>query len=428
MARQLHAVIDATPREAVKKRLRFISYLQTGVSLVKPDHTVRSCLIEFGKSVAYRLYIGVAMDEPKRYESAKHVIAIIGFAFDVLILLYLLISGSSIRIRQIAEEISGSQWISIAIYTLIIAAILKLFDVPLSFYSGYWLEHRFGLSRQSLGGWINDQLKGLAISVVLSVVAVEVVYELIRVHQEQWWVDASLAFIAFVIVVTNLAPVLLLPLFFKFKPIENPDLQNRLARLARRTNTRLCGIFEWSLGDKTRKANAAVVGWGNTRRIIVSDTLLENFSGEEIEVIMAHELCHHVKNHIWQGIALQSLLTFLGFYVAARVLSPLTASFGFRGIGDVANLPILALVMMALSLLALPIVNSFSRRLETAADLYALDTTGDALAFVSSMEKLADLNLANKAPNKLVEFIFYSHPSVEDRIKLAADRVGQNVG
>jgi len=368
------------------------------------------------------------MDEPKRYEAAKHVIAIAGFALHVLILLYLLISGSSIRIRQLAEAISESQWISIGIYTLIIMAILKAFDMPISFYSGYWLEHRFGLSRQSLSGWTKDQLKGLGISIVLSVLAVEVLYKLIRAHGERWWVDTSLVFISFVIVVTNLAPVLLLPLFFKFKPIENPDLQNRLARLARRTNTRLCGIFEWSLGDKTRKANAAVVGWGNTRRIIVSDTLLENFSGEEIEVIMAHELCHHVKNHIWQGIALQSGLTFLGFYVAARVLSPLTVSFGFRGTSDVANLPLVALVMMTVSLLALPVVNSFSRRLETAADLYALDTTGDALAFVSSMEKLADLNLANKAPNKLIEFIFYSHPSVEDRIKLAADRVGQNVG
>ena len=368
------------------------------------------------------------MDEPKRYEAAKHVIAIAGFVLDVLILLYLLVSGSSIRIRQMAETISDSQWISIAIYTLMITAILKVFDVPISFYSGYWVEHRFGLSRQSLGGWIKDQLKGLGISIVLSVLAIEVVYTLIRAHGERWWVAASLVFISFAIVVTNLAPVLLLPLFFKFKPIENPDLRNRLARLARRTNTRLCGIFEWSLGDKTRKANAAVVGWGNTRRIIVSDTLLENFSGEEIEVIMAHELCHHVKNHIWQGIALQSGLTFLGFYVAARVLSSLTVSFGFRGTSDVANLPLVALVMMTLSLLALPVVNSFSRRLETAADLYALDTTGDALAFVSSMEKLADLNLANKAPNKLVEFIFYSHPSVEDRIKLAADRVGQNVG
>src|SRR5262249_26326098 len=144
------------------------------------------------------------MDEPKRYEAAKHVIAIAGFALDVLILLYLLVSGSSVRIRQLAEAISESQWISIAIYTLIIMLILKVFDVPISFYSGYWLEHRFGLSRQSLSGWIKDQLKGLAISIVLSVLAVEVLYKLIRAHGEQWWVAASLAFISFVVVVTNL--------------------------------------------------------------------------------------------------------------------------------------------------------------------------------------------------------------------------------
>jgi Zn-dependent protease with chaperone function len=120
-------------------------------------------------------------------------------------------------------------------------------------------------------------------------------------------------------------------------------------------------------------------------------------------------------------------LALLGFYIAGAMLSSLSPSFGFRGIADVANLPLLALVLMSLSVLVLPVANYVSRRLEIAADLYALDITGDALAFVSSMEKLADLNLANKAPNRVIEFIFYSHPSVERRIQLAADRVGQNV-
>jgi STE24 endopeptidase len=142
---------------------------------------------------------------------------------------------------------------------------------------------------------------------------------------------------------------------------------------------------------------------------------------------MAHELCHHVKNHIWQGLALQSLLTFAGFYAAYRILPSFSAHFGMRNVADIADLPLLALVMSALSVLLLPLVNYFSRHLETEADLYALDITGDALAFVSSMEKLADINLANKTPNRIIEFLFYSHPCVEDRIKLAADRVGQNV-
>jgi STE24 endopeptidase len=367
------------------------------------------------------------MDESKRYETAKHVAAIAGFIIDVALLLYLIKSGSSIRIRQFAETFSHSAWAVVGIYTLIVNVGFKVIDLPLSFYSGYFLEHRFGLSRLSFGAWVKDQFKSLTIGILLSVAAVEAIYQLLRTQPDRWWLYASVLFIGFVVMMTNLAPVLLLPLFFKFKPVENQDLQSRVARLSRQTNTSVCGIFEWSLGEKTRKANAAVVGWGNTRRIIVSDTLLEKFTGEEIEVIMAHELCHHVKNHIWQALAVQSAITVVAFFIASKALPSLSHSFGFLGIADVANLPLLILLIGGLSLMALPLVNYFSRRLETAADSYALDITGDALAFVSSMEKLADINLANKTPNKIIEFIFHSHPSVEDRIKLAADRVGQNV-
>jgi STE24 endopeptidase len=367
------------------------------------------------------------MDEPERYESIKHIVGVFKFILDVLVLIVLLTSGWSVRIRTLAETTVNSEWLTVVVYMAIVGSILKAVDLPLSFYSTYALEHRFGLSRQHLTGWIKDQLKGLAVGVPLSIAAIELIYFLLRIHPDTWWIYASAAFIAFIVVMANLAPVLLLPLFFKFKPVDDPDLKNRVGRLARQTGTRVCGIFEWSLGEKTRKANAAVVGWGNTRRIIVSDTLLENFSGEEIEVIMAHELCHHVKNHIWYGMVLQSILTFIAFDIAHHVLLPASRSFGLKGVTDVANFPLLALAMTTLSLLVLPIANYFSRRLETEADLYALDVTGDALAFVSSMEKLADLNLANKTPNKLIEFIFYSHPSIEGRIKLAADRVGQNV-
>lgn len=367
------------------------------------------------------------MEEPKRYESVKHLLGVSKFVLDVVVLLYFLTSGWSVRIRALAQMLSGSSWLTVMIYMIIVGCILTVIDLPFSFYSGYVLEHRFGLSRQSFGGWTKDQLKALAVAGPLSIAVIEVLYLLLRFDSSLWWVYASIIFIAFVVVMANLTPVLLLPLFFKFKPVENPDLQNRLNRLARRTGKHVCGIFEWSLGEKTRKANAAVVGWGNTRRILVSDTLLENFSEEEIEVVMAHELCHHVKNHIWYGIALQSILTFIAFYVAYRLLPPLSRSFGSSGVDDVANFPLLALVMTTLSLLALPIVNFFSRQLETAADLYALEVTGDALAFVSSMDKLADINLVNKNPNKIIEFIFHGHPSVEERIKLAADRVGQNV-
>src|SRR5256712_6131653 len=281
------------------------------------------------------------MDEPRRYESVKQLIGVSKFVLDVAVLLFLLASGWSIRIRSFAQMLSGSNWLRVMIYMIIVGGLLKAIDLPFSYYSGYVLEHRFQLSRQSLTAWMKDQLKALAIAAPLTIAAVEIIYLLLRVDSKFWWIYASIVFIAFAIVMANLAPVLLLPLFFKFKPVENPDLQNRVDRLARRTGKRICGIFEWSLGEKTRKANAAVVGWGNTRRIIVSDTLLKNFSGEEIEVVMAHELCHHVKNHIWYGMAAQSGLPLVALSAAHRLLPPLCRSFAFAGVARGPTLPCL---------------------------------------------------------------------------------------
>ena len=367
------------------------------------------------------------MEEPRRYETIKNLVGVFGFLFDVGLLITLLASGWTFRIRDFAASAGGPPWVTVLIYILVIGGLLKLVHLPLSFYSGFMLEHRFKLSRQNFRQWLTDQFKGLLVGLPLAIAGMEIIYYLLRVSPDQWWIYATLIFVAFFVLLTNLAPVLLLPIFFKFRPVENADLNRRIERLARRTQTQICGIFEWSLGEKTRKANAAVVGWGNTRRIIVSDTLLENFSGEEIEVIMAHEICHHVKNHIWQGMALQAGLTIVSFYALHLTLPPLAETYGFIGISDVAGFPLLALVSMFISLLTLPVVNYFSRRLEIAADLYALDVTGEPFAFVSSMEKLASLNLADTSPNKIIEFIFHSHPSIEERIKLAADRVGQNV-
>jgi len=366
------------------------------------------------------------MEDSKRYEIRKYAVALTAFAIDVILLIYALASGLTFRLRDFASSVSASPWMAVFVYVAVLSGVMKLVHLPLSFYSSYIVEHQFGLSRLTLRRWLRDQIVGLAVGFPLAVAAAEVVYYLIRAAPERWWAYAATAFVAFAVGMANLAPVVLLPLFFKFKPVEDSGLQRRLERLARRTQTRLCGVFEWSLGEKTRKANAAVVGWGNTRRIIVSDTLLANFTPEEIEVIMAHELCHHVKRHIWQAIAIQSALAFLGFYLVAAALGRFSDAFGFAGPADIANLPFMLLIASALSAIALPGLNWFSRRLETDADRYALDVTGDSLAFVSGMEKLARLNLARVSPNRIIEFIFYSHPSIEKRIRMAADRVGQS--
>jgi len=351
----------------------------------------------------------------------------VAFVLNAALLIYLLTSQSTFRIRDFAQNLTPHGWPSLTVlfYFIVVGTIFTVIQLPLDFVSGYFLEHRFGLSRQTLWSWVYDQVKGLALGAVLGLAGVEVIYGLMRTQPDRWWIFAAIIFAALFVVLAKLAPVILLPLFFKFTPVENAELRQRVDRLAQRARTQIRGLFEWSLGEKTRKANAAVVGWGKTRRIIVSDTLLQNFSPEEIEVIMAHELCHHVKAHIWWGIAVQSVLTFASFFAIDRVLHRFAGP--FRGLSDVANFPVIALSGVAISVLMLPVVNGFSRWLEREADLYALEITGDALAFVSSMEKLGDLNMSNKTPNKIIEFVFYSHPAIEKRIKLAADRVGQIV-
>jgi STE24 endopeptidase len=178
-------------------------------------------------------------------------------------------------------------------------------------------------------------------------------------------------------------------------------------------------VFEWKLSEKSKKANAALVGLGNTRRIILSDTLLEQFREDEVEAVLAHEFGHHVHRHLLQGIAAQAVATFLGFYLVDVALFRLSHFFGYAGLADYANLPLLALVATALSLLLLPAVNAHSRAMERQADAYALQTIASKSAFVSSMEKLAALNLAERKPHPWIEFIFHSHPSIEKRVAFA---------
>ena len=183
------------------------------------------------------------------------------------------------------------------------------------------------------------------------------------------------------------------------------------------------GVFEWKLSEKSKKANAALVGLGNTRRIILSDTLLEKFSADEVEAVLAHEFGHHVRHHIFRMIIVQALTTYFGFYLANACLLAWGQALGLRGVADFANLPLLILVSMGLSLILLPGVNSHSRWLERQADDYALKAIPTKMAFISSMEKLAELNLAERQPSAWIEFIFHSHPSIEKRIAYARSTV-----
>ncbi len=296
-------------------------------------------------------------------------------------LLALLLSNGSVLLREYAsmganvlpagfEEAGTAALFAIALFVL-----LHLLELPFAYYQGFVLEHRYELSNQSFTHWASDQLKGGALGLLFAVLGVSVVYVALRFSVEWWWLVSAIAFALAMIVLAQLAPVLLLPLFF--------------------------------------------AGMGATRRILLSDTLLSDYSNDEIEVVLAHELSHHVHHDLWRAVAVQSALLIVAFYVAHVVLRYFAAPLALRGIDDPAGLPLLLLTGGVCSLVFLPAANAFSRSHERRADRYALEMTRQPASFISAMKRLSQQNMAEEDPSRLVQWLFYSHPPIRDRIAFA---------
>lgn len=329
----------------------------------------------------------------------------------------LLATGWTLSLRNFAESAAPSA--PVLAYVLMLSLISELVGLPLAFYSGFLLERRYGLSNEPPGAWLLDQAKSFGIGLVLGGGAASAVYRLMRWSPDWWWLWAGALFALFIVVLTNLAPVVLLPLFYSVKPLDREGLRARLLGLAERAGARVLGAYEWGLAEKTRKANAALAGIGGTRRILVSDTMLAEYSEEEIEVVLAHELAHHVHGDIWKGIAFESALVVAGFYLAALVLSAGVELVGLRGIADVAGMPVLLLAAGLVSVVMLPAAHAMSRAFERSADRFALNLTGNPSAFISAMRRLGAQNLAEENPSRVVQWLFYSHPPIAERLAAA---------
>jgi STE24 endopeptidase len=365
-------------------------------------------------------------DRASRYHRLKRRASIVGLAWSISLLAGLLWSGVSISMRSLVEagtaRIAGGAWVptlTVAGYVLLLSLAHEIGGLPLGFYSGYVLERKYGLSNQTLRAWTGDQLKSLAVGMVLAWGAALIVYLSIRRSPEYWWLQAGAVFALLLVGLANLAPVVLLPLFYTIRPLAREALRARLLGLAERAGARVVGAYEWGLGDKTKKANAALTGIGATRRILVSDTMLAEYSDEEIEVVLAHELAHHVHGDIWKGILFESALVVAGFFLASRTLEAASRPFGLRGPEDVAGLPLLLLTAGAVSLLMVPAAHAMSRAFERSADRFALALTRNPSAFVSAMRRLGAQNLAEEHPSRIVQWLFYSHPPIRERIAAA---------
>ncbi|HLJ86541.1 MAG TPA: M48 family metallopeptidase [Candidatus Angelobacter sp.] len=368
-------------------------------------------------------------NEARLYNRLKRRLELADMVVGLGFLLVLLTTGWSVRLRDISIRAAGDNYaLQLFFYVFMLSVISKMLTSGLDFY-GFQLEHRFHLSNLKLSAWVRDEMKGWIVGLILSAALAEIVYGLMRVSPAYWWIIAWVVFLALMVFFMQVAPVVLFPLFYKFSPLQNEELKARLTRLGERAGTRVRGVYEWKLSAKTNKANAALTGLGATRRIILADTLLQNYTDDEIEAVLAHELGHHVHRHIFKSILVEAAITLAGFWVGNWALQYAIYQrnmFRFYSLTDFANLPLLVLVSTILSIVLMPALNAFSRFSERQADRYCWQSVSSVTPFISAMEKLNTQNLSERTPSRIVEVLFHSHPPISKRISAAEHWMRKN--
>ncbi|MEP7135322.1 MAG: M48 family metallopeptidase [Chloroflexota bacterium] len=362
--------------------------------------------------------------QAKEYARIRRRLWVVDTLFSTVYFLAWIYFGWAIALRAWLTDhwsLLANPWLLVPAFIFIFGGIFSLLNLPLGYYSGFVLPHRFDQSNQTLKAWITDQLKGLALGAPLGLLLLELLYLALRVTGDQWWLWAAGGLLVFNVLMINLAPILIMPLFNKYVPLgdEHQELAERLLKLAERAKTKVRGVFKYDMSKRTKSANAALTGIGNSRRIVIGDTLINEFSTDEIETVLAHELGHQVHRDIPVLVTFGILSTTLGLYLASVGLNWAIGTFGFKSPADVAALPALALIFGIYDFLTMPLNNAISRWREEMADSYALQATGKNEAFASAFTRLANQNLGEVDPEKWVVFMFYSHPPLGERIEKA---------
>jgi STE24 endopeptidase len=345
-------------------------------------------------------------------------LAVADLVLDILLITILAFSGLSVVIAGYST-ITGNAYLNFLVFMFITGLIFSITGLPLEFYGSYIIEHRFGLSNQTILKWVWERIKSLALSLVIGIPVSLVFYYLIRQAGQNWWLYFSIFIFIVSVFLARIAPVVIFPLFYKFTELENGEIRQRVEKILSDVKINIKGIFSFNMSKDTKKANAGFTGLGRSKRIILSDTLLERFTPDEIAVVFAHEAGHYRHRHIMKNILFGTVIIFTTFYVSSIFYSVTAKFMGYENVYELAALPLLVFYLMLAGLIMMPVNNFISRKYEFQADEYALSVTSDLDAFISTMEKLAEINLADKEPHPVVEFFLYSHPSIKKRIEAA---------
>jgi len=316
---------------------------------------------------------------------------------------------------------TDSYWISLWLYLVIFFIILQAVAMPLSFYSGYIVDHKFSLSTQTPQGWVVDELKGLGVELVFGILGGSVLYYLIG-NLSLWWIATAGIFAVFSILLSIILPFVILPIFYKVSPLSDEKLKESLLQMSKKFGAR--NVDRVLVADESRRsirANAFFSGVGKSRSIVLFDTLLNNFTHREITTVVAHELGHYVNKDIWKEALISGIAIIPPFYVADYLLRSAVAALSLPTITDPAGIPLVLAALIGVGFILQPITNWLSRIVERKADEFALRVADDSEAQASSERRLADLSLSVDSPSRVVELLFYTHPPSSKRVRLAEE-------
>ncbi|MBN1533787.1 MAG: M48 family metallopeptidase [Spirochaetes bacterium] len=364
---------------------------------------------------------GTAAGDDKRYARIRLAVSLAGMALDLAVLLVFAFSGLSRLLAGGIAVLVPHVYLQFFILIALMGAAAGAAGFPLDLYGGFIVEHRFGLSHQRLSRWLWERVKALAVSAAVGLPLSAAFFFFLRVTGDLWWLWFGILAVAVAVGLARIAPSVILPLFYKYRRIEEGEVAERLAALLKSLGIAFRGIYSFNMSRDTRKANAGFAGFGRGKRIVLSDTLISEFTPGEIAVIFAHELGHYRKRHLLANLLVSGALILISFYLCGLAYGATCDAMGFAELHEIAAIPVLLSYLSLVGLLTMPLTNMVSRRQERQADRYALEVTGDAASFVSAMERLAVINLSDPDPHPAVEFLFHAHPSIKKRIRSARE-------
>jgi len=350
----------------------------------------------------------MTLADASAYHLRKNRYLVISIAAQLLFFFAFILSNAATPILEALRKTGLQKWALMAGVAVVFFAIWQATAWPTRYLSGWRLEKAFKMTRQTFGGWLIDALKSSALSLIFFLLSTLVFYAVVFARPADWWWILSVLTFIFSAFFATLFPVLIVPIFYKYLPLEDPGLVARLQKSLERCGFPNLPLFEIKLGEKTVRANAMLTGFGKTRRAMMSDTLLKNYSEDEITMVLAHEAGHHARGHLWRSLAIDTALSMSGFFLLFCLTDPALAGMEF--------FPVLVLLSYVSGLVLMPLHNAISRMHEREADRFALEHYPDAASFRSLMEKLSGQNLANPSPGKWEEFFLYTHPSKNNRI------------